>query len=331
MIDDSDSSLDENQSVEAPIPKGAADHRRRDTAIKAMALLVIFVFGVGGGYLIGALTMHGDKSAVGSRSQTQALMLMKEINPPEGYTIPAVFGSIGPQLVVAGAINLDTFVSLYKQQNKPISNDLLDILTKEVHTQITITPRNAYFLLIYFWALGLTNQNAILDQGPMMSGGVSKVGGFASTGGWTLGAKQATTLYSSTKIVRLTSEQQSQLEEVAAAVYRPCCDNPTFFPDCNHGMAMLGLLELMASQNATVEDMYKTAKYVNAFWYPQQMLEIATAIQVTTQRDFNQADAKTVVSYNFSSISGFQSVHQWLLKNGLLEQAPSGGGSCGVQ
>ena len=68
-------------------------------------------------------------------------------------------------------------------------------------------------------------------------------------------------------------------EEVAAAVYRPCCDNPTLFPDCNHGMAMLGLLELMASKNASLDEMFTTAKSVNAFWFPQQALEIAVYIK----------------------------------------------------
>ena len=70
---------------------------------------------------------------------------------------------------------------------------------------------------------------------------------------------------------------------------------------------------------------------MNAFWYPQQMLELATAFKASDKVDFAQVDAKTVVSYQYSSISGFQAVHQWLSQNGLLEQAPSSGGSCGVQ
>jgi hypothetical protein len=96
-------------------------------------------------------------------------------------------------------------------------------------------------------------------------------------------------------------------------------------------MAMLGLLELMASQDASTVEMFEAAKYANAFWYPQQILEVATAFKVADKRDFAQVDARTLVSYQYSSISGFQSVHQWLSQNGLLEQAPSGGGSCGVR
>ena len=96
-------------------------------------------------------------------------------------------------------------------------------------------------------------------------------------------------------------------------------------------MAMLGLLELMASQGASTAQMFEAAKFVNAFWYPQQMLELAIAFKVAEKVDFAQADSKEVVSSAYSSATGFQSVHQWLSQNGLLEQAPSGGGSCGVR
>src|SRR4030067_403061 len=143
--------------------------------------------------------------------------------------------------------------------------------------------------------------------------------------------KKPPDLYASREIVTLTEEQQARLMEVASAVYRPCCNNPTSFPDCNHGMAMLGLLELMASQNASADDMFAAAKYVNAFWFPQQMLEVASLIKANQNLDFAQADARQVVSKNYSSGSGFQQVHQWLASNGLLQLAPNSGGSCGVQ
>jgi hypothetical protein len=66
----------------------------------------------------------------------------------------------------------------------------------------------------------------------MMQYSEGEIGRFASTGGWTIGAKPATALYSSTPIITLTPEQQARLEEIASAVYRPCCDNHTAFPAC---------------------------------------------------------------------------------------------------
>ena len=76
--------------------------------------------------------------------------------------------------------------------------------------------------------------------------------------------------------------------------------------------------------------MFDAAKYVNAYWYPQQTLEIATYFRANKNTDFAQADARQVVSQQVSSSSGFQGVHQWLVSNGLLPQAPNNGGSCGV-
>ena len=108
-------------------------------------------------------------------------------------------------------------------------------------------------------------------------------------------------------------------------VFRPCCDNPTHFPDCNHGMAMLGLLELMASQGASVEVMFNAAKYANAYWYPRQTIELAAFFKVKQKADFAQIDARQLVSQPYSSLSGFQNVHQWLSTNGVLPQAPGGG------
>ena len=76
---------------------------------------------------------------------------------------------------------------------------------------------------------------------------------YASTGGWTLAAKPIMEVFASLPLIKLTAEQQERLQKVAEATYRPCCGNSTAFPDCNHGMAMLGMLELMAANDASEE------------------------------------------------------------------------------
>jgi hypothetical protein len=254
-----------------------------------------------------------------------------QINPKDGFEIPATYGDIGPKLVEAGAIDLDQFVKIYQETGRPLSKEQLAILTEGSSAPIVISQENQQFLLNLFWAVGLANQNRVLTEGPMMSNGKEGVVNFASTGGWTLAARPIIDLYASNPIISLTEEQQKRLEEVAQGVYRPCCDNPTQFPDCNHGMAMLGLLELMASQGASVDEMFKAAKYVNAYWFPQQTLELAAVFKIAKNLDFEKADARLVVGRSMSSGSGFQAIHQWLAQNGKLEQAPQGGGSCGVQ
>jgi hypothetical protein len=313
-----------NQKISKP------KNRLPSVVTKLLMLLLVFLLGSGSGYLVANRIIHTDHSMISEGDQVVGQDLINQVNPPDGYKTSVVYGDIGPELLAAGAIDLQTFQNLYAQQNNPLTSSQMDVLTKESASQVIITRLNAYFLLNLFWALGLTNQNTILTQGLMVSGGMAKVGGFASTGGWTIGAKKAMDLYSSRKILSLTDEQQARLFEVASEVYRPCCNNPTHFPDCNHGMAMLGLLELMASQNASTDRMFEAAKYVTAFWYPQQMVEVAIAFSVTQQVSFAQADARWVVSRQYASASGFKSVHTWLSQNNLLEQAPASRNNCGV-
>jgi hypothetical protein len=256
--------------------------------------------------------------------------LMSQVNPAEGYTLPVKFGKIGPQLIEAGAIDYNRFIQIYERAGQPLNQAQIAILTNGSETPVVVTAQNAYFLLNLFWALGLSNQNRILTDGPMMQYGKDQIGSFASTGGWTIGAKPVADLYSHSRLVTLTQEQQTRLETVAANVYRPCCQNPTLFPDCNHGMAMLGLLELMAAQDATTEAMFAAAKQVNAFWFPQQTLELATYFKGDQGLDFAQVEPRQAVGIDLFSSAGFRNVHQWLATNGLVEQVGSGGSRCGV-
>jgi hypothetical protein len=293
-------------------------------ALKALILLLVFAIGFGGGFLTGRQTSQTENA------QHKNMPQMNEINPPAGYTIQAAFGDIGPKLLAAGAIDLPRFVELYKQAGQPLSDEQMSILQKGSTSPVVINQQNAYFLLNFFWALGLTNENAILTEGQMMAGGKEKAGNFASTGGWTIGTKAPMELYASRDFLPLSEDQQARLLKVASAVYRPCCDNPTHFPDCNHGMAMLGLLELMAYQNASEEAMFNAAKYVNAYWFPQQTLEIASLLKAQQSIDFAKADGAMFVGRKYSSGSGYKGVHKWLADNNLLQQAPSSGGNCGV-
>ncbi len=305
-------------------------------------LVLAFALGLVSGYLLGGY-FASDPGNIPAKASTSPEELVevrassKEVSPidqlklPDHYPLLISYADIGPQLLAAGAIDYDNFLRVYDEAGQPLTREQQDILTKGGDAPIVINRENAYFLLNFFWALGLVNKNVILTEGPMMQyGGQEEIENFASTGGWTLAAKPITELYASRPIITLTSEQQARLEEVAYAVYRPCCNNSTAFPDCNHGMAMLGLLELMAAHDVTVDEMFTAAKYVNAFWFPQQTVEIALAFQHAKGLDFTEVDAREFVGPNLSSASGFQAMHQWLVENNLLEQTPGSGSSCGV-
>ncbi|MCK6585063.1 MAG: hypothetical protein L6Q49_18355, partial [Anaerolineales bacterium] len=227
-----------------------------------------------------------------------------------------------------GVIDYEAFAAIYTNSGNPLSDAQIEILKHGGDEQIVITAENAHFLLNYFWAVGLANKNPILIEGPIVQNSGGQIERFASTGGWTLATKPVTELYASLDLIPLTVEQQTRVEEVAAGVYRPCCNNPTLFPDCNHGMAMLGLLELMASQGASTDQMFEAAKYVNAFWFPQQNLETALYLKANQNVDFEEADARLVTGAGYSSGSGYAATHQHLQTSGLLPQTPNQGGSC---
>ncbi len=255
--------------------------------------------------------------------------LQTQVNPPAGYRLPARYGELGPRLLQTGAIDYQAFAAVYEQAGDPLTAEQVNVLKHGADQPIVITAENAHFLLNFFWAVGLVNKNPILTQGPMEQNSGGQIDQFASTGGWSLGAKPVKDLYASVELIPLTSEQQSRVEEVASGVYRPCCGNATLFPDCNHGMAMLGLLELMASQGASVNDMFTAAKYVNAYWFPQQALETALYLKASRGLDFIRADPRMVVGADYFSGTGAQQVHATLQAKGLLPRSTDGGGSCG--
>lgn len=301
---------------------------RRPHTFFALTLLAIYLFGLSTGYGLWGLPTPEEKAA--HLQDAEMAEIMGQINPAEGYTVPTYFGDMGPKMSAAGVFAVTEFEQVYQQANQPLNAQQLEILKQGSDGPVVFNQQNAYFLLNYFWAVGLSNKNPILDSGPIQEISKGKVENFASTGGWSLAKKPLAEIYSMLPLTTLTAEQQKNLEEAAQAVYRPCCDNPTHFPDCNHGMAMLGLMELMASQNATVEQMLETARYANAYWYPSQTVEQAIFFKNTTGENFQDIDARTLLGPRYSSGSGFQALHQFLTQNNLLPQAPKNSNNCGV-
>src|SRR3989344_8378051 len=281
-------------------------------------------------YLLTVTQTMPAKKSVTAAAQIDSADILKNINPPTGFTINATYGDIGPKLLASGAIDFERMKSLYEQSGVPLTESQIQILTKGSDEKIEITPENSYFFLNLLWAFGLANKNPILDSGPMQKYGQDQIGRFASTGGWTLGIKPAMELYSQYEIVPLDSQQQAILEDFAFNSYRPCCSNPTGFPDCNHGMAMLGLGEIMAGQGASVDEIFEAFKYVNAFWFPQTYFDVATYFKAKEGQDWSEVSGRTVAGKDYSTPQGWQKVRQWLTANNLIEKAPSGGGSCGV-
>lgn len=130
--------------------------------------------------------------------------------------------------------------------------------------------------------------------------------------------------YSRHALVRLTPEQQALVQRVAGNIYRPCCDNPTSFPDCNHGMAMLGLLELMAANGTGEAEMYRVALRVNAYWFPDTYLTIAKYLAQQGKR-WQDADPRELLGRDYSSASGYRRI-----LDAVTPVEGRSGGSCGA-
>lgn len=299
------------------------NNRIKKIAWMVTGLLVVFLLGIGSGYI-----KWGQDEIAEARQQKELAALYEQVNPVDGFALSVSYGDLGPRLIEAGVIDYDAFAAIYENSGKPLSIEQIEILKNGSDEEIVITADNSHFLLNFFWAVGLANQNSILTEGPMVQYSDGQVERFASTGGWSLATKPVTEVYASMDLIRLTAEQQMLVEEVATGIYRPCCNNPTLFPDCNHGMAMLGVLQLMASKGASADEMFEAAKFINAYWFPQQTLETALYLQLNENVDFKDAEAKLVVSKKFSSSSGASMVHEDLQARGLLKQSPGQGGSC---
>ena len=246
------------------------------------------------------------------------------ILPSEGVELPIVWSDLGKQMVEKGVIDAEQFEAIYAQRGG-LDDEEKKILYSSDNGKIIMTPQNAGFLLNIFWALGLSNKNKILEEGPMVDPKYGGAGNFASTGGWTIAKGDAMDYYSKYSFVSLTQEQQSLVEMVSKGIYRPCCGNSTYFPDCNHGMAMLGLLELMASRGVSEKEMYRIALKVNSYWFPDTYLTIAKYLLEIKRISFDKADPREILGKEYSSGSGYQAI--------LKQVSPpdnKGGGSCGV-
>ncbi len=257
--------------------------------------------------------------------------LFDEVNPVSGFQINAKYGDLGPKTIKNGVIDLQKFKEAYTKSGQDLTPEQEKILTTGLDEKITINRDNAYFLLNFFWAVGLNNKSEVLETGEITQyGGKSGVGNFASTGGWTLAKGNAMNYYSKSVLIPLNKGQQELVQRVAANIYRPCCNNSTAFPDCNHGMALLGVLELMAFNGNNEEEMYKAAKYFNAYWFPGNYYDLALYFKNNQNKSFTDIDPKVILSKDYSSASGWQAAKQWLISKGLQQEPPKQGGGCGV-
>ena len=285
-----------------------------------MALLSISVIGLGWVYL----KPDNSNPPVAEHAMLDQAALKDEVLTSKGVILPIKWNDLGKQMIADGVIDETKFRALFKQG---LSEQDEAMLADSWDQPVVMTASNSRFILDVLWAFGLANNNPILTDGEMTA---EKYGGdaskFASTGGWSLSRGKSMNHYSQYDYVVLNPEQQAMVDQVSRGVYRPCCGNSTHFPDCNHGMAMLGLLELMAAQDVSETEMYQVALAVNAYWFPQTYLDLA--IYFAEQGiSWDEVDPQLALSREHSSGLGYQQTRE---KIKSLPEPQKGGGSCSV-
>ncbi len=263
-------------------------------------------------YIAGQSALEQDGAAASQPKETGG-----------GIVLPVRWSSLGKKLAEAGVLDATKVEELYAQRGG-LTEAEKNMISGDYDGEIILTRNNSSLWLNLLWALGLGNKNAVLSAGPMTDPKYGGAGVFASTGGWPLARGSTMSHYGAHNFIALTIEQQALVEKVSKNVYRPCCDNPTYFPDCNHGMAMLGLLELAAFQGAGENELYAIALSANSMWFPDQYETIKQYFEKRGE-EWGKIDPRVILSKDFSSSSGYSRV--------LAEVAPlpsSSGSSCGA-
>jgi len=271
-------------------------------------------------FKIPSLTEKPQKSL---NNENLVSQIVNQVLPSQGFQTRLVFGDIVKKMIDCGVIDLEKMKKLY-------NGKIPEYIQRAIEGNpelIIINQETANYLLNLFWPLGLSNKTEFNKNIPFSEKDLHYL---ASTGGWWLGKEENGVVYfNKCEIIKLTKEQEDLVYRVAQNTSRPCCDNSTFAQDCNHGSALLGALELAASQGYNEDELYKLALQLNSFWFPQNYIETAIYFKVFENKDWQNVDPKLVMSREYSSISGWmQNVHKKVAEL-KLPQIQSGGG-CGL-
>ncbi|MDO8600983.1 MAG: hypothetical protein Q7R73_05290 [bacterium] len=315
--------ITEEETNEEKISSQESDHTlARSIVLAALILAGAWVYTASPE---GAFSRTERLQKLSDDNGSAAVPFAESVAPKEGVMLPVRWNDLGAKMVSVGVIDENRFRELYAARGG-LGAEGEKLLSGTDNGNLAVTEENAGVILNLLWALGLGTKNDILTSGPMMDARYGGAGNFASTGGWTLAEGNAMEHYGRHPFIILTLEQQQLVERVAKNIYRPCCNNATYFPDCNHGMAMLGFLELMASQGVSEDEMYKAALKLNAFWFPDAYMAIAGYLE-SIGSSWDAVSPKELLGAKYSSASGYVKILEKFDQGGQQKN----GSGCGVE
>jgi len=248
----------------------ASARERSDSLVTRRRLVLTSLASLGVGAVAGISGMDIWRRLFGSPFK-RFWDVLDQVTPPGGVETTLSFGDSIQKLIAAGALDPAKLRAHYAKDGVPAW--LEKLIAAPSAEPIRIGLDTAPNLINLFWPLGLSTRARLNDKSPIDG---TRLATFASTSGWTLGrADNGAAYFNKIDSLRLTGEQEERVLQVATTTFRPCCDNPTFFQDCNHGSALLGLIELGASQGKTTDELYRLALAANAHWFPVQYAKTA--------------------------------------------------------
>lgn len=248
--------------------------------------------------------------------------------PEAGYTSRIALRDAVLKLVEHGVVDVQKFASIYDGRGG-LPAELRYALRWPAHLPIHLTAENAGYYVNLLWPIGLANHMATNSDSSLNGPSLLT---FASTAGWNLGeAANGGEYFNKLPIVELTPEQEALATRVAKSTYRPCCGNSTFFQDCNHGSALLGVLELGAAQGLTEDELYREALAFNSFWFQDTYIRTALYFDAVEGLDWAEVDPRITMGERYSSLHSWQAnVQAPLAAIPNLIPAQQGGAQCGA-
>lgn len=211
----------------------------------------------------------------------------------------------------------DAFVQVYARAGQPLSEEQRTILQSGSDALITMDHSNSYFLLNFFWALGLVNSNPLLVSRTLVANGGSRSMAMPLPVAGNLQSNQSTNYFRAPVWSRwMRFSKHAWKRQSRGSIARVATTPQVFRLQPWHGHARSTGSDGHARFD--VDEMLHAARMVNTYWFPSQSQELMLYYQGKHNIEFDDIPPREAVGNERFSSRGFVQVHEWLVSNGKL-------------